>query len=57
MTAVSAEEQTGRFLLLLIYSSTCTIDINGTGSDGNVNMGRYATSEFDDAGMKLVEQR
>ncbi|QUT02221.1 fimbrial protein [Proteus terrae] len=51
---VSAEEQTGQISFTgLIYSSTCTIDINGTGSDGNVNMGRYATSEFNDAGSEV----
>lgn len=51
---VSAEEQSGQISFTgLIYSSTCTIDINGTGSDGNVNMGRYATSEFDGAGSEV----
>ncbi|MEQ4988224.1 fimbrial protein [Proteus vulgaris] len=51
---VSAEEQTGQISFTgLIYASTCTIDINGTGSDGNVNMGRYATSEFDGAGSEV----
>lgn len=51
---VSAEEQKGQISFTgLIYSSTCTIDINGTGSDGNVNMGRYATSEFSGSGSEV----
>ncbi|MDL5167234.1 fimbrial protein [Proteus faecis] len=51
---VSAEEQSGQISFTgLIYSSTCTIDINGTGSDGNVNMGRYATSEFGGTGSEV----
>lgn len=29
-----------------IYSSTCTVSINGDGTDGNVNMGRYPASLF-----------
>ncbi|MBI6528485.1 type 1 fimbrial protein [Proteus vulgaris] len=50
----SAEEQSGQISFTgLIYASTCTIDINGTGSDGNVTMGRYATSEFDGTGSEV----
>lgn len=38
----------------LIYSSTCTVSINGGGSDGNVNMGRHPSSAFGTEPKQIV---